>query len=302
MHLLKHLIVTPLLASCVFPAVLAVPAHGEARSLTTGQELPLNDIGTGDQFALTQVTGTKTFADQTIRLSEFSGVFGLASDTAYVLVTAGQAELNGRRAKAGQVLLILPYGIETVVQRYDAIRYIESWSPQTISSNPELYAQLTETAKKQKRAIYWGLLEATEFNIAAPGSRSAELARRSVVGSSVISDIRFSTQDNQESIEREIIGRFTQALASGNSQTVATLFDPTPFGASDLRGGATGARLMMAEKLLASHDWADRLQSAEFERLGGSAVWQVRSGEFTTEITLKPIEDFTFIQSVILGD
>lgn len=302
MRLSKHLIIAPFLAWCILGAENIAPAHGEARSLATGEELPLSSIETGDQFAVLQSTGTKDFADQMVDLTEFSGVFGQSSDAAYVLVAAGQAEIKGKKAKAGQILLILPYGIEIVVQRFDAQRFVESWSPQTINTHPELHSRLTEIANNQKRAIFWGLYEATDFNVTAPGSQSAELARRSVVGSSIINDIRFSAQDSQENIERQVVDAFVQALASGNSETVATLFDPTPFGGSDLRGGATGARLMLAQKLLTSYDWGPRLQDPQLTRLENSAQWRVVSGEHTTEITLIPIEDFTFVQSVNPGD
>lgn len=297
----RHLLAMQIWASLILVLAFAFPAYGDATSLSTGQEVQLNSVETGDQFAVGQMTGSEVFADQTVNLTEFSGVFGQSSDTAYILVASGMAEVNGARAKAGQVLMILPYGVQTVVQRYDAARFVNSWSSQAISANPELHAQLSDVAKHQKRAIFWGRYDSTNFNVTAPGSRSEEMARRSVVGAGVISDIRFSTQNSQESLQRVVVDKFVQALASGDEKTVATLFDPTPFGASDLRGGAAGARLIMAQKLLASNNWSTRLQSTQLTPVGDTGVWRARSGENVTEFVLKPIGDFTFIQSVSLG-
>ena len=83
---------------------------------------------------------------------------------------------------------------------------------------------------------------------------------------------------------------------------MASLMDPTPFGISDLRGGADGARLLMAQKLLASNEWPNILQGAEFSPVIGSNIWQFRSSTNTVNMALKPIGDFTFIQSVDWGE
>jgi len=62
----------------------------------------------GQQAIFTQTTEQKNFAGSALELSEFSGVFGMASDTAYVLTAEGQARIGDIKSKPGEVIILTP--------------------------------------------------------------------------------------------------------------------------------------------------------------------------------------------------
>lgn len=269
-----------------------------ARHLSNGVEASLSALKTGDQLAVQALEGEHKIAGHSINFSGFSGVFGQSSDSAYILVADGQANSGGAKAKAGDVLVLMPYGGETLVQKYAARQFLDSWPEQAVSSNPDIYGQFQKVSKKQKWGVFFGRLEATAFNVVAPGSSSQELARRSVIGDDAVQSIRFSGVAAPEAIERGVVAEFIKALAAGDASTVASLMDPSPFGASDLRGGADGARMLMAKQLIASQDWRRQLGTAVAEPIVSAGKWKVANGTRTTVLGLRPIGDFTYVQTI----
>lgn len=269
-----------------------------AKHLSTGVDASLSALRTGDQLAVQDLEGEHKIAGHSINFVGFSGVFGQSSDSAYILVADGQVNAGGAQAKPGDVLVLMPYGGNTLVQRYAARQFLDSWPEQAVSSNPDIYRQFQKVSKKQKWGVFFGRLEATAFNVAAPGSTSQELARRSVIGDDAVQKIRFSGVAAPEAIEREVVADFVKALAVGDASTVASLMDPTPFGASDLRGGADGARMLMAKQLIASQDWRRQLGTAVAEPIVSAGKWKVANGARTTLLGLRPIGDFTYVQTI----
>ncbi len=274
---------------------------GSVTHLSSGEAARLGTLKTGDQLVVHSLNGKHVVAGHNINFTDFSGVFGQSSDTAYVLVASGQASVDGKQAKPGHVLILMPYGGQTVVQHYDAKRFTRAWPETAVTSNPDIHDAFMQVARNQKWGLFFGRYASTSFNVAAPGSAPTELARRSIVGSDVVQSIRFSSANDPAEVERAVVETFTRALANGDAKTVASLMDPSPFGFSDLRGGADGARLLMAKKLLASRNWSSWLRGAQFLPKSENGVWQINGDGGRTDIILKPIGDFTFIQSINTG-
>lgn len=193
----------------------------------------------------------------------------------------------------------MPYGGDALVQRYAAQRFLASWSQQAVDANSDIYQRFKKVANKQRWGLFFGRLEATNFNVTAPGSSAQELARRSVVGDEVVQQIRFSGITDPKDVEREIVDRFVTALADGDAATVASLMDPSPFGMTDLRGGGDGARLLMAHNLIASNDWRKVLgRDASVEQLESEGAWKVANGGRSTLVSLRPVGDFTYVRTI----
>lgn len=270
-----------------------------AKHLSTGADISVSALKTGDQLVVSALNGAHDVAGHSVSFTQFSGVFGQSSDIAYILVAEGRAKTDSAEAKAGEVLLLMPYGGDTVVQRYAARRFLDSWSDQAINANPGIYQRFKKVSNKQRWGLFFGRLEPTNFNVTAPGSSAQELARRSVVGDEAVQQIRFSGITEPEAVEREVVARFVNALAVGDAETVASLMDPSPFGMTDLRGGAGGARLLMAERLIASHDWQKVLgPTAAAERTANDGEWRIANGARNTVLGLRPIGDFTYIKTI----
>ncbi len=288
------LIVPIVLVTCGFSLSGAAQ---EFSNIQTGQAAAIDTLATGQQLSVRALNGESRLAGHNISFKNFSGVAGQSSDTAYVLVAKGLIITPEVTAKPGQVIIFSPLQNQIIVQRYDAEKFIQSWPQATQQESADILADFETVAKKQKWGLFFGRYQSTGFNVAAPGSVSIELARRSIVGADVISKIRFSGETDPQKIEQRIVKTFVKALAEGDAKTVAALLDPSPFGRSDLRGGGDGARLLMARQLLASQDWARRLRGARFSR-GNDGVWRVSSPTARAQIILKPVGDFAFIKSI----
>ena len=224
----------------------------------------------------------------------------MSSDAAYILVARGHASLGSETAKPGEVLIITPYTQKVSKQKYDVGRFLSSWSNDQKTMNAALVVNLKRLQKRQDRAIFFGRYASTNFNISAPGSANRELARRSILGDKSIQKIRFSSNRDPVIIEKQVVQEFRTALISGDAQTLSVLMDPAPFGEGDLRGGANGARLLLAKQLLARRDWPRLLGDSRPTHIGDN-LWQLSDGPTKISLTLHPSGDFTFIQSINTG-
>lgn len=256
-------------------------------------------VQTGEQMVVTDRSGAQVFSGHTLQLDNLSGILGRSSDAAYVLVADGKASAKDLTARAGDVIILPPYGAPPQVERFDAKRFLAAWTDERSTSDDVVYAALKKVERKQKRLLFWGRYETTDFNLSAPGSAEVELARRSIVGTDVISKIRFSAENDPARLERLTIEHFVKALAGGDVESVSSLLDPSPFGRIDLRDGGNDARMVLAKRLIDSDDWDVRLQNASIEGVDG--VWRISSVQGSTIVILKPLGDFAFVQSVENG-
>jgi hypothetical protein len=249
-------------------------------------------LATGDQLLLSDQDGPLRFAGHDLRLVGFSGIVGYASDVAYVVVVQGEAMDGRHRAHPGELLLLPPFGAPVGVQRFDAERLARQWSAPARAARPQVFGRLNTIAAGQSRSLFFGRLSRTTFNAAAPGGARRELASRTLLGARVVRDIRFDGRSDAASVELRIVTAFRDALIAGDAEAVAALMDPTPFGGRQLAGGAREARLLSAQGLLASRNWAAALDGAPPTPDGRR--WQVGA----VRLTLRSLDDFTFIHTV----
>ena len=273
---------------------------GVAHAQTIQHQTPVSQSSQAN--TLDAQTGTLAFAGQRITLSGATGLTGMSSEVAYVAVSQGTATADGKVARAGQMLLIPPYGAAVSVQRFDASRLLASLNPQTRPALPNLAAQLTAIKAGQQRAIWLGRLGRTNYNVAAPGTGDAELAARTVTGVAAVQNIRYSGEANPTTISQKVVDTFLSALARGDAATAASFLDPVPYGTSDLRGGASDARLMMARELIAQHPWATLLKDSAANRAEEDNTWKIVGPSGQGELVLRPMGDFIFVRSINVGE
>ncbi len=256
---------------------------------------------TGEQLALSRESGTISFAGHEVKLSSFAGIIGFASDVAYIVTLEGSAAAGPDVAERGEMLLFPPMGMRPLVERFDAARLRDGWGADERAAMPGIYASLDQLADKQEKWIFFGRLGATNFNVAASGEAKGELARRTIVGDDALRDLRFADFPDRQTFEAAVVQSFVDALAGGDVKSVAALMDPEPYGNTDLRGGGGDARLMMAEALLAERDWSRVLSGAADPAYERGSTWAVNSGNNTAFITLRPLGDLSYVESVYVG-
>ncbi|MET0371997.1 MAG: hypothetical protein ABW039_11550 [Sphingobium sp.] len=277
----------PQTASALPGTLLADATSGDSATLAAGQQLLIEGQD-----------GDLAFAGRKLALRGFTGILGYASEVAYVIVIDGRVADGTIDAERGSMLMIPPYGAAPVVQRYDAARLAASWSVPAKGARADAFAALQDVADGQKMGLRLGRLGRTRLNIAAPGGRDGELARRSVKGEGAVQAIRFSGQGDVAAIEAQVVERFLAALSAGDVDGVAGLMDPVPFGNVDLRGGAAEARRMMARALVEQRDWEAALSGVTPVREGRGNVWKLGG---TGVLVLRPMGDFVFVRAIEMG-
>lgn len=249
----------------------------------------------GQQSMEVELNGPVSFMGVDFLADDLSGFFGVASDSAYLLVISGRVEAEGHSAKVGDALIIPPYKQGVSKLKFDAGRLQSSLINDRFPLTETISANLEGLVKRQQRQIFFGLYTPTRLNLAAPNSASAELARRSLVGGEVVQSIRFSTSGTAEAVESSVVSAFQTALAQGDAPTVATLLDPSAFGIGDLRSGGAAARRVLANRLVASQDWSLLLEQGDFEKADQQAVWRLQTNTEAFALALKTVGDFTYI-------
>ena len=183
-----------------------------ATHLNSGEETSLDALKAGNQMTVISLNGEYNVAGHDILFDQFSGIFGQSSDAAYILVAGGQVQAEDKNAQAGEIVILSPYAQNIVVSHFAANKYLASWSDQAITTNTELYQTLQNISNNQKWGLFFGRYEVTNFNIAAPGSGTQELARRSIVAADAVQEIRFSNLTDPVEIEREVVNKFIESL------------------------------------------------------------------------------------------
>ncbi len=267
--------------------------------LNSGREISIDHLAAGGQAVIRGLSDTIFFAGHNIGFVGFSGVMGRASDTAYIMVAQGRAHIGGQEAVAGEIFILLPYGGEIIKQYFDAARFIDAWSEEDRLKNSSVLMSLRKIARAQSRAMFFGRYEATAFNVSAPGTAEQESARRSIVGANIIQKIRFSGERDPEKIEHHVVSEYARALITGDADTLAALSDPTPYGTFDLRGGADGARLLMAKQILKQQDWPGLIAGAQFVKSKEGQNWVLKKPEGTVSVMLRPIGDFIYVTNIL---
>lgn len=264
-------------------------------SLSSGQAGDSEKLATGEQLLVTTPAPAMPFAGRQIDLDGFSGIVGYANEVAYIAVIEGTASADNAKAKAGQMLLLRPYGAQSNAVRFDAIRLADHWSEATRAAAPNAYASLNRIKSRQENGVWFGRLGQTSYNVAASGSAANEKATRALMGEAAVRNIRFSGANDPMAVEKMVVANFLDALKSGDAEAASALMDPTPFGGRALAGGASHARLVSARTLIASRDWS-RIVGTN-EPTFSDRIWRAGGAS----IALRPIDDFVFV-SRISGD
>ncbi len=277
----------------VFAANVAHPASLSAQDIVVSDmgRADINALETGEKLLLRDQSGPLAFAGHAIELTNFEGIAGYASEVAYIVTISGSASVDGLTASPGKMLLLSPYGAQPVVERYDALRFAEAWDETTQQTAPDSYQRLLALADGQDDGIFWGRLGRTNFNVAASGLASQELARRTMVGGPAIRDLRFASDGDATDLESNAIARFVAAMRGGNSAEVAEFLDPRPFGGPDLRGGAITAREIYAADLVSEQDWARLMNDTPVKTPDG---WLAGSAIIDTVV----LNDFIYVAAV----
>lgn len=258
----------------------------------------LAGLDTGDQLPVSGRSGDVAFGGQRVVLTGFSGLFGYASEVAYVLIVEGEARIGDKVARRGHALMIGPLGTGIAAARYDAGRLHQALGAK--GDDVPFLAALGTLAAGQRRGIFWGRLGRTNFNIATMNSARAESDRRSRLGGAAIRDARFTAQEPGDGFERDVVNRFLAALARGDATDAAQFLDPLPYGFNRLDAGGDKARRVMAERLIARQDWAALAAVTPDKK--DEARWTVAAGSRRAEILLRRTSEFAFVQSIQLGD
>lgn len=282
------------LSMCVVGLLAAVPTL--AQTVTTPATVKLE---TGVQQAFGELSDTRVIGGHDVRFDGFSGVIGASVDTAYILVTEGRVSVDNLMARPGDVLILPAMMAPPTKEMFDAERYAAALPESVSAAVPEISGQLAKISKRQGRSIFFGRHERTRFNLAAPVSADVELARRSLMGNEIVASIRYSGVSG-EAVEEAVVAAFEEALKAGDVDAVAALLDPVPFGSTDLRNGAIGARKLLAAELIASRDWAGALSGRAFTD-NGDGGWMLTSADTPTTLYLKSYGDFMFVSSVQQG-
>ena len=261
---------------CVFGLSLAIAASASGQAISDENSTGFSKVGVGERQIIRNAEGSQQYAGATLELENFTGLIGRSSDISFIAVIDGEVRGTRKKAGSGHVLIFTPYGGKVVREGFDAAALMASLSEDELDG--VVQDALEKLVRKQKRGMFWGLYRPTAFNLTAPGSANAELARRTVVGAQVIQDIRYSNPATPEDAERAIISAFQDALISGDVVAVAALLDPTPYGGTDLRGGAVQAREVVARRLIQSRNWPVELNAAEPKIDPSGAFWRLESG------------------------
>lgn len=286
------------------PVLVCISTAGSAQGLlvSNGSAEQVSSLSSGEQLILTDRSETIQFAGRRINLTGFSGIVGYASEIAYVVTISGSAEAEGTKAERGRMLMIPPFGGDLGVERFDAVRLSDAWDEDTILSAPMVYASLEGLAGAQATGVFLGRLGRTNFNVAASGLASAEIAKRTIVGGEAIKKIRFESDASAGGIEQRIVSDFTSALIRGDVETVAQFIDPLQFGNSDLRGGGDEARIVMAQAMINERNWKTVIGDIKPLRdPNANSLWVVRGPVSRTFITLRRTTDFAFVSNIKTG-
>jgi len=277
-------------------------AYAEPIVASPGSETEaLAGLTTGDQLILDGFTGTLAFAGSELALDNFSGLLGFSSASAYVVTIAGHVRSQEATASRGRMLVIAPLGQGVVSERFDAQRLHDALadSPRATEFHTTL-ASLENLANRQDTGVFIGRLTRTNFNVATFGSAEEEQARRSVLGDDAVRKIRFSSYQDSVAIEAALARRFAEALRDRDAKTLASLLDPTPFGGTDLRGGALAARSISAQRLIDSNNWSEALENVEMVPQGEPGLWRFAAPNGVVTVATRPVGEFIFVTSTSL--
>lgn len=252
-------------------------------------------IDASGQEIIENENGSLSFLNRSFAARDFSGVAGIASETAYLIVVAGELSTDGVTAKRGEMIIIPAYQAPLSKHVFDAQRLKAGFVDNDQELSTRFQDQLDRLSSRQSRDVFWGRYQPTRLNIAAPDSADDELARRSVVNNETVQSLRFSTMVDEDQLAARIVDKFSTALRDGDQDTVANLLDPSGFGFSDLRGGGAEARALYAQKMINQNNWRELLAQNTFVPSQQQGVWNLSARDRDVRLHLRSHGDFVFV-------
>jgi len=279
-----------------------VHAQGQLQPLTGGALVDAEQIRPGDQALGTSLQGQFSYAGRDLFFDGASAIFGMSSDIAYVMMLDGTARLADQKAKRGRIILIPPYGQDVAVKRFDAERFLRSFSPGVLEeSSPYAHARLQAIADRQAIGAWWGYTKKTNLNVNAPGGAEAERVKRALTSNDTMQQVRFAEASSDQGLGQRVVEAFLNALKRKDEKAVAALLDPQQFGGLDMRGGGDSARLATARLLIKSFKpTATTAQpfGASPEAEGEPGAWSVDTQTGQRTVRLRKTGDLIFIAAV----
>jgi len=169
----------------------------------------------------------------------------------------------------------------------------------SLADDPAARAALGTIAERQKRRIFWGLLQRVPVNLQAPLSPPEEAALRPVLSQPAIVELRRAAGSDIGSLPRRVAERFVVALAGRQRDAVAALLLPSLFARPDQAEDEWAKlRERYAESLLAGPLPA-QLAGAKAVAGEDPRQWRITatSGE-TYELTLAALDGMPFVASL----
>ena len=196
------------------PNIFAAPSNGVSSQLLS---LKLNETIEvfGNNFtAKSDSTLIKTTSSEYVTLSVISG-------------TLTQGVVSRRnQAKTGEAFIIPVSGQAFQKFNYDAARLMATINQEWLA---QIVPILEPIAKSQRKLKFWGLLEPTSVNTAAPLPPYIERVRASYLSVPTIMELRNKSRGNPNVLQMLSAQKFKEAIAKGDIETIAALIDPLPF-------------------------------------------------------------------------
>ena len=149
-----------------------------------------------------------------------------SSEFVSIAVISGELTHLNRTAGPGQIFIIPIAAKEVLLHDYDAALLRATLPKETLAL---LDQPLKAIAKTQKTKLFWGLLEPTRLNIAAPINPIIESARQSYLSAPAIVELRHKSSGDFGLLQTNTVQTFIDALLRDDGETVAALIDPMPF-------------------------------------------------------------------------
>ncbi|MGD9868880.1 MAG: hypothetical protein AB7U38_12845 [Hyphomicrobiales bacterium] len=222
----------------------------------------------------------------------------LSSEFVLAAVLQGSAAAGGKRAGAGQVVMLPILGGEPAVERFHVRQFLAAPPPRGL--RPAVRAVLEGLVPGQERRIFWGGLERTAFNAQSPVPPIVEGLRRDYLSEAPVVRLRRASGGDMQAFGRMMAADFVRALAARDTDTVRAYLHPTMF-------LATGGNLPASAWLARRHAFALSLTGGPLPaQLRGATLGVDAAGRLVVAgrsggrwlIALSPLDNAVFVSAL----
>ncbi len=255
-------------------------------------------LGRSGVFARLEAGESLSFLGLSLTSAADSAVFVSASaDFVFAACLEGEIRVGEAEAGPGKLILWQPGGAAPQSFNFDVKRFLATTS---ISLDAGLQSSLDALVARQKRLMFWGVLQPVNLNVQAVRAPVIEPARRAYLRRPAVIQLRLRHRTMGE-LARGVAAKFVGALRDGDAETVADLLDPTLFvakGAGIASGSWQSVRRAFAARL-AGQNWRARLAAdAALQATGNAGVWYAAGSPTGFAVTLAAFDGMLFVRSV----